>query len=229
MRGANSDLSKRAARRARLGSGAAALAAALSAAAAMAPVPAQAQQRVICLWDALPPLVQLRLELAARQDEGLPESVVSRLGADGVVRILQDCGLTQDPATLAVMARYWVSRAKIETGRVRLRQAGVPLDAAEEALLLTAPLTERKAFAEEIMTQADGVAGAAVFRALGALELAMGELTQEQRRAAALYYAALLLADGLAFGAQPPLEDAPLTDRLFAPAADDESAAPPAE
>lgn len=101
--------------------------------------PAQIGGDVRCLYDVLPTPVRLRLELASRTGEGLPQAAPAALGEDGLANLLTACGFEPGPDAMATMARYWVARAAFEMSRERLRVAGLPLAVAESAFASAAP------------------------------------------------------------------------------------------
>lgn len=167
-------------------------------------VDVEASARVACFWDRLPPLLQLRLELWARTGGGLPISVIDRLGAPRVARLMSDCGVDFDPVNIAIMSRYWIYRADVEVLSAQLWRAGVLPALADSALEVTAPPGRRAAFAEEIMTDADTEADEAILAAIAVMQELRGSFGEDMARLLARYFTAKILADGLAFGAQPP-------------------------
>ena len=156
-----------------------------------------------CLWQMLPVVDRLRLEVAARAEEGLPPSVIQRLGESGLTTILGRCGLSYGEFELALMARYWMARATLEVAMVELDLAGVEPQRADTALLVTAPFAERAALSLEIIGGNDDLAGPSIRAAIQTLDILGPKLTEPQKQRLAEYFSARIIADGLEAGATP--------------------------
>lgn len=166
----------------------------------------RAPAQVSCLWSALHPLIQLRIETSIRTDGELPSTVIERLGAAGLARHLNRCGFEFDDANLALAARYWIARATLTVYEAEARFAGLDLTEADAALDITAPDAARPGFARRIMAGRDTRADLAIRAAIDTLRALGRRFDPPARRLLAEYMTARLLADGMSAGARPPVK-----------------------
>lgn len=149
-----------------------------------------------CLWSALSPAVQLRLELAARAGAGALATEIQGIGDRRALAVLQSCGFAPSQATAGLMAQIWAARANVAGKRAAARAAGIDLAVADAALLKTAPLELRQTYAAEIAARVNAGAARAISAALD-IAASSAPLSKDARLAGAEYFAASILLDGL--------------------------------
>ncbi|MBX2855059.1 MAG: hypothetical protein KTR21_08730 [Rhodobacteraceae bacterium] len=157
---------------------------------------------VACLWDALSPSAQLRLELAVKTKGQFDSADIQSVGAERLVGVIRFCGYEPNQASYALLARYWATRASVAALTATLRGWEVDLPAADKALERAVPTKIRAALAAEISASngaapAGGPASLAIQTAVETLEV-QGPLLPPARRTLIEYYVARILADGFA-------------------------------
>ena len=163
------------------------------------PAPA-ADGDVACLWEALSPSAQLRLELAVKTKGRFEPTDIQSVGADRLIGVIRYCGYEPNQASYALLARYWAARASVAALRARLRGWQVNLATADAALEAVAPSRTRAGLAAEISASqgaapSGGPAAEAIQSAVEALET-QSFLTPSARRTVIEYYVARILSDG---------------------------------
>lgn len=159
---------------------------------------------VACLWSSLSPTTQLRLELSVQTRGAFSLDEIAAFGDARLASLLAHCGFAPTAESVNVMARYWAVKAALPTHRAAVTDAGVDIAAADAALAVAAPLTDRARLADEIagrpggVSPSDGPAAQAVRAAIAELDAEIGPVSPDAARSLIEYFAATILADGLA-------------------------------
>lgn len=149
-----------------------------------------------CLWRALTPMEQLRLELSARTGAGVSGADIASMGAERVSELLAICGFAPERESVVFLAAFWAAKASAADLRAQISALGIDLDAADAALAKAAPMIRRHSFAREIRTHQNAAAAAGLRAAVREMQIHT-PMTAAAARKLAEYYVAVILADGL--------------------------------